>query len=117
VKISISSLQTKERIEQKEKDLVWANSIKERDKWSCVICGSEFHPNAHHIIPRENKDFRHELNNGVTLCTNHHKFSRLISAHNNPLAFFLWLEKYHPEAYYNARNNMRTILSSEFPDL
>lgn len=98
---------------QKEQDFLWATDIKERDNFNCVICGSQFHPNAHHIIPRECKEFRYELWNGITLCTKHHKFSRVISAHNAPFAFFMWLEKYRPTTYSLIKIKIRELLSKE----
>ena len=80
-------------IEDKE----WANKVKERDSYKCVICGNTIKPNAHHIIPREVHLSKFDVNNGLTLCPKHHFFSRDISAHNHPLALFMWLEKNRPE--------------------
>ena len=113
MKISLSSLKSKEYLEQKEKDLDWAIKIKAFDNNCCVICNSPFHPNAHHIIPREIKSCRHELDNGITLCTKHHKFSRVLSAHNNPLAFYMWLEKYKKEKIEKAKERTKALLLSE----
>jgi hypothetical protein len=88
--------------EEKLKEAKWSTDIRTRDDWSCVICGTQFHTNAHHIIPRENKQYKFDLDNGITLCTKHHKFSRIISAHNNPMAFFLWLQKYRYPLFVTA---------------
>ena len=79
------------------KDKIWAVSVKERDGWRCVICGSDIRPNAHHIIPREQIDTKYDVRNGLTLCPKHHFFCRLISAHNNPLGLFMWLQNNRPE--------------------
>ena len=98
---------------QKEMDYIWADTIKHRDNYSCAICVSTFHPNAHHIIPRENKQFRYLLDNGLTLCTSHHKFSRRISAHNNPFAFFLWLQKFYPNTFLAAAERTKEMLKKE----
>ena len=100
---------------EKEKILedAWATYIKSRDNWSCVICGSQYHPNAHHIVPREHKCYKFELDNGITLCTKHHKFSRVISAHNNPLAFFLWLQRYYPSFYSVAVERNKELMLGE----
>jgi hypothetical protein len=84
------------RSEEKELLEAWATMVKARDNWVCCICGLGYAPNAHHIIPREVKATALDPDNGITLCRNHHKFSRKLSAHNNPLAFFLWLAKYKP---------------------
>ena len=80
-----------------KEDKAWALSVKERDGFACVICGSTARPNAHHILPRELHDTKFDISNGITLCPKHHLFSREISAHNNPLAFFIWMEKHRPK--------------------
>jgi len=69
----------------------WAIKIKERDSNKCVICGSIKNLNAHHILPRELKTTALDLNNGITLCPLHHRFSFKMSAHQNPMAFYRWL--------------------------
>lgn len=80
-----------------KQDKEWANKVKTRDDWKCVVCGSTLRPNAHHIIPREVKSTKYDIKNGLTLCPRHHFFSREISAHNHPLALFIWMEKNRPE--------------------
>lgn len=77
-------------------DKEWALSVKQRDSMACVICGSTERLNSHHLIPREIKEFKYDIDNGVTLCVKHHMFSRKISAHNNPIAFFKWLCEHRP---------------------
>lgn len=84
---------TKANKEQRELDDAFSTMIKSRDNWMCQICGSDYKPCCHHIIPRENKEYRYVEDNAITLCLKCHKFSRVISAHNNPLAFFLWLAR------------------------
>ena len=74
-------------------DKAWAGEVKDRDNWKCVICGNKFRPNAHHIIPRQLKETRHLVMNGITLCPKHHRFSFELSAHQNPLAFFMWMKE------------------------
>lgn len=95
---------------EKEDDILWAKTVKTRDNYQCVICGSNEKPNAHHIIPRENKEYKLNIDNGITLCVKHHKFSRDISAHNNPLAFFIWLERNNPGIYIMAKARQQAIL-------
>ena len=75
-----------------KEDKEWAIKVKERDDWACVVCGSKVRPNAHHIIPREVHLSKFDVSNGLTLCPKHHFFSRDISAHNHPLALFMWME-------------------------
>ena len=92
-------------------DYAWAKAVKERDGYCCVICGitngAEYTSNkgkptkawlnTHHILPRELHGTKLDVSNGITLCSKHHLFSREISAHNNPLAFFCWMEANRPE--------------------
>ena len=78
-------------------DKAWALNVKKRDGFECAICKSNERLNSHHILPRELHDTKLDLRNGITLCCKHHMFSREISAHNNPLAFFIWMEKNRPE--------------------
>ena len=72
---------------------------KKRDENRCVICGATKMLNAHHIIPREHKELRYNTVNLISLCPNHHQFSRQISAHNNSFAFYLWFQQYRPKQY------------------
>jgi len=81
----------KGKIKLTKEDKQWAKEVKDRDGWACVVCDSKIKPNAHHILPRELKGTKLDISNGITLCIAHHMFSREISAHNNPLAFFKWL--------------------------
>ena len=83
----------------KKKDKEWADAIKSRDGNRCVVCSRAVRPNAHHIIPRENRILRHNIMNGITLCPNHHRFSRTFSAHKNPFAFIRWLRVNKPKQY------------------
>lgn len=94
----------------KQADREWANQVKDRDGWKCVICGSEERPNAHHILDRSHKQYKYEVDNGITLCVSHHKFLRNISAHNAPFAFFLWLQEHRPQQYVTAAFRVRDIL-------
>ena len=67
------------------------------------MCPRTEYLNAHHIVPRENKEWKYSIDNGITLCVKHHKFGRRISAHCNPFAFLLWLEENRPEMYALAK--------------
>jgi hypothetical protein len=72
-------------------DKEWSREVRARDG-CCVVCGAVQKLNAHHILPREIIKTRHNLDNGITLCPKHHRFSKQeISAHQNPFAFFVWL--------------------------
>jgi hypothetical protein len=42
---------------------------------------------AHHLISRSRKGFRHDPRNGILLCCKHHTFSKVVSPHSSPVAF------------------------------
>ena len=101
----------KGKIKMTPADYDWAAEVKKRDGWACVVCGRENLTNyinkkgkeckvcinAHHILPRELHGTKLDISNGISLCVDHHLFSRDLSAHNNPLAFFIWMEKNRPK--------------------
>jgi hypothetical protein len=80
-----------------------------RDNDKCVICGNNVKPNVHHIIGREIKQYRTDINNLVTLCSLHHRFCRKLSAHKQPLAFLVWLEINRGQQYTWAKEAVKKI--------
>ena len=87
--------------ENRKADDKWKAAIRKRDV-HCVICGKGLalgegfkapRLNAHHLIPKEFKDYRWDLDNGMLLCVHHHTLGKL-SAHKNPLWFVMWMRKY-----------------------
>lgn len=91
-KITKKELKRLEKREINKKDKEWREKVKARDNSQCVICDAIKFVHTHHIIPREVKEFRWNIDNGICLCARHHKFSRDISAHGNPLMFIRWLD-------------------------
>ena len=85
------------RIKLRKLDKEWSLKIRNKFGNKCVICPAERYIHAHHIIPKEIKEFRHDLDNGISLCAKHHKFNYEISAHKNPLAFFKFMSENYPE--------------------
>ena len=84
---------------EREKLQVWRNCVLERDNYCCQICSSKpKKPHVHHIIPKKVKELRYDVNNGITLCFNHHKVG-LNSPHMNALWFITWLKICKPEQY------------------
>ena len=79
----------------KKKDKEWSIRIKKTFKNTCAFCLADKYIQAHHIIPRVIKEFRHSHLNGIALCPKHHKWG-MTSAHGNPLWFFMMLEKIYP---------------------
>ena len=102
------------RKQEKEADRKFANDIKFRDGWVCSICKKvmdrkqDLH--CHHIIPRENRELRHDLMNGIALCCLHHKFSLEISPHKNAFEFFVWLEKNRPEQFWYLKEKVKNSI-------
>ena len=96
---------------------LWRNKILLRDNNECQICKSElknkenskFH--AHHIIPKEIKLTRYDVNNGITLCFYHHKVGRK-SAHNNAIWFSEWFKKYKPLQFKYILEKLKEIENS-----
>lgn len=103
----------KRNLKLTKEDKEWGKSVKNRDDWKCVICGSTERVNAHHLIVRENHETKFDINNGLTLCPKHHFFCRKVSAHNNPLGLWLWIEKNRPDQLNYCRIKMQEILANE----
>lgn len=52
----------------------WASSVKKRDDYKCVICGSNEDLHAHHLIRfADSEEDRYRIGNGVTLCKSCHE--------------------------------------------
>jgi len=103
----------KGQIKFTKEDKEWAYKVKERDEFRCVICGTTERLNAHHIIVRENHETKLDVMNGITLCSSHHFLNRQISAHNNPIGLFMWLEENRSEQYNYCKAKMREILNDK----
>lgn len=106
-KITKASIAREEKRLLKEQDKKFALDIKARDEFKCVICGDLKNLHTHHILPREQKDVRHALLNGITLCCLHHKFSLKISPHKNAFEFFVWLAEHRPEQFNFCRSHLQ----------
>lgn len=65
----------------------WRNKVYERDNYTCQCCGDNKsgNLNAHHLNGYNwDKEHRHDVNNGVTLCKSCHKeFHRIYGCGNN----------------------------------
>jgi DNA-directed RNA polymerase subunit RPC12/RpoP len=63
----------KHQIRWGKKYFEWQAAVFKKDDYTCAHCGEkEKRLNAHHIIPYENEETRHDVNNGLTLCTSCH---------------------------------------------
>ena len=78
-------------------DKLWGEVI-HKIYTECAIC--EKQPvEAHHLISRANTATRHSIENGIGLCSKHHKWCNKLSAHGAPLAFSEWLQENMPETW------------------
>ena len=64
----------------------------------CIVCGCPEPLDIHHLVPREVTPLRYDIDNLVPLCKSHHKFSRVLSAHKNSVAFILWFQEQFGES-------------------
>lgn len=71
---------------------------------------------AHHLISRSNKITRHSIENGICLCSKHHKFDHKLSAHKAPLAFSEWLMKKHPISWEWCSENKHNIQKPDYEE-
>ena len=89
----------------KQKYKEWADAIKERDNWTCQVCGT-YHKNSDpraiqsaHILSKENyKELMLDENNGITLCFACHKNAK-ISSHLDGFVFSVWLAVHKPAQF------------------
>lgn len=85
--------------ELRELDEIWKKKVKTRDNFMCQVCmKGVFGKNcqAHHIIPKQVRGMRWDVNNGITLCYQHHKVG-IFSPHQNAIWFFCWLKTYRKD--------------------
>lgn len=70
---------------------------------------------AHHLVSRARLETRTDPDNGVLLCSFHHRASMAISPHNAPLGFKNFLEDYYPHKYdYMIKNKSRMQQTPNF---
>ena len=51
----------------------WKREVRQRDGGACRVCGVHLNLHIHHIKPLEKyPDFATDIDNGITLCGNHH---------------------------------------------
>lgn len=61
------------RLGRKYKSREWSKAVRERDNFTCQMCGSKEKLVSHHIKEwDDNPDKRYDLENGLTLCRKCH---------------------------------------------
>ena len=94
---------------EREKHKEWREKILERDDYKCQICKRITGVlNAHHIIPKQFKEFKYDVQNGICLCFQHHRVGKY-SPHQNALFFSLWLQVVKPKQYDYVLNKVDEI--------
>lgn len=82
----------------------WSKLVQQRDGNRCVVCESigvvkRDNVQSHHILDkRYYKELSLDINVGITICIQHHKWGKF-AAHTNSIWFTTWLQKYRPEQY------------------
>lgn len=79
-------------------DVAWSTHIRWRDG-KCIVCGTDRNLQAHHLIHRGYRFFRHNPENGVALCPRCHRLSMTNSAHLAPHVFEKWMRANRPEQF------------------
>jgi len=77
-------------------DAAWSIAVRKRAGNKCEICRTTAFLHAHHLVDRSLWQLRHDLQNGVALCANHHKYSRFCSPHKGGLAFYGLMWRHWP---------------------
>lgn len=96
-------------------DAAWGKLIHLREE--CAIglnCNGNLE--AHHLITRANVCTRHNPENGILLCSKHHKFSNRLSAHGAPMAFAEWIQHNLPETYQWCAENKYTTGKPDYKE-
>lgn len=98
-KITKKEIKRQERILNNKKLKQWSIDVRNRDGNKCLICLAIKYIHAHHIIPKDIKEFKFDLDNGIALCAKCHRFSRICSAHQNSFVFMIWFMEHRNEQY------------------
>ena len=100
--------------ERNKLDKQWKEEVHTAWDHRCAVCGkTDVVLNAHHIISRQLKEFRHDKMNGILVCSNCHVFSPYISCHKGSLLFFDWLVTKYPQIHIYLLNKIRDASSAK----
>ncbi len=84
---------------KRKADAAWGAYVHARSNRCAVDVGCSGRLEAHHLISRAVRATRHEPENGIILCSWHHKHSPHLSPHGAPLQFAEWLRVNLPERW------------------
>jgi hypothetical protein len=95
----------KKTVEKKKKggiddqlDDAWSLLVKIKAGFKCEYCGNTQALNSHHLSSRAKMTVRWDLNNGISLCVNHH-IGNEFSAHKTSIQFTMWLIRYKGQKF------------------
>ena len=98
---------------KKETHEKWITKIKERDNYTCQICGKKFDKNdcqylqVAHILAKETyPELKYDDENVLSLCYKHHRGKDKLSNHLNGFVFVHWFEKKFKHRYYYLLNKI-----------
>jgi 5-methylcytosine-specific restriction endonuclease McrA len=85
----------RERIERRKALKAWSLQVRTRDNFTCKVCGLKSkYVHAHHLVPKHaDKELRHDIKNGYTLCFRCHKAGPQ-AAHQSAIWFSQWLKEH-----------------------
>mgnify|MGYP003589287353 CR=1 FL=1 len=80
-------------------DELWSDIIKYINHNKCIICGTNKQLHSHHLISAKIKQYKYDLNCGVTLCTYCHAVSPFCSPHLAPWTFEMFIKEKYATKY------------------
>jgi hypothetical protein len=81
-------------------DNLWRYAIYKQGNNVCEYCKKEGQLNAHHIFSRSNFSVRWDLDNGISLCPEHHIYGNE-SFHKSPAEMLEWIKEKRGLEWYN----------------
>lgn len=85
---------------KKQCDDLWSELVKIRANYKCEYCGTPFNLNSHHLFSRSKNSTRHDPDNGICVCVEHHVFSSTFSFHLTPMEATEWIKERRGEEWY-----------------
>lgn len=95
----------------------WRELVLERDGHICQVCGLECITQCHHFFGRRSRPNRWNPDNGIMLCSGHHKMSSKFSAHETPSLFVEWFKEKYPERFERITLLHQTPFKGSYEDV
>lgn len=91
----------------------WSQEVKRRDFYTCAVCGKQGGLNSHHLNGwNAYPDQRYDIDNGVTLCVEHHDdfHEKYGKGHNTKEQFDEYLKIYQALQKFAAKKAKKKSL-------